>query len=169
MTRVLLVGLMASGKSTVGQAISAATGWPAIDNDVLLERSTGSTAAELLAAHGVERLRAAESDVLTLTLSFPPPLVAGVAAGIVLDPRDRERLRAGGHVVWLRAPMSMLVRRVARPGHRPFMVGDPATVLRAMAAEREPLFAEVADQVLDMATMSAAEAARAVIAAVAPD
>jgi len=166
MTRVLLVGLMASGKSTVGQAISALTGWPALDNDALLERSTGSTAAELLATHGVEHLRAAESDVLTLTLSMPAPLVAGVAAGTVLDPRDRERLRSGGHVVWLRTPVSTLVRRVSRYSSRPFLSGDPATVLRAMAAEREPLLAEVAHQVLDMQGLSAAEAARQVVAAV---
>lgn len=166
MTRVLLVGLMASGKSTVGQAVSALTGWPAIDNDALLERSTGSTAAELVAAHGVERLRAAESDVLTLTLSMAGPLVAGVAAGIVLDPRDRERLRLGGHVVWLRTPVSTLVRRVSRVNSRPFLSGDPATVLRAMAAEREPLFAEVAHQVLDMEGLSAAQAADQVLAAV---
>ncbi len=166
MTRVLLVGLMASGKSTVGQAISVLTGWPAIDNDALLERCTGSTAAELVAAHGVEHLRTAESDVLALTLSMPAPLVAGVAAGTVLDPRDREKLRAGGHVVWLRTPVSTLVRRVSHVDSRPFLSGDPATVLRAMAAEREPLFAEVAHQVLDMQGLTAAQAADQVVAAV---
>jgi len=166
-TRVLLVGLMASGKSTLAQAISAASGWPVIDNDMLLERATGSTAAQLLATHGEQRLRDAESDVLTLTLSMPGPLVAGVAAGTVLDPRDRERMRSGGHVVWLRTPVSTLVRRVSRPGHRPFVHSDPATVLRAMAAEREPLFTEVAHQVLDMDSLTPTSAARHVLDAVA--
>lgn len=168
MTRVLLLGLMASGKSTLAQAISALSGWPAIDNDELLERSTGSTAAQLLATHGEQHLRAAESDVLTLTLSMPGPFVAGVAAGTVLDPRDRERMRSGGHVVWLRTPVSTLVRRVSRSGHRPFVSSDPRTVLRAMAAEREPLFAEVAHQVLDMDSLTTASAARQVLDAVAP-
>lgn len=167
MTRVLLVGLMAAGKSTLAQAISASTGWPALDNDVLLERSTGSTAAELLAAHGVEHLRAAESDVLTLTLSMPAPLVAGLAAGSVLDQRDRERIRSGGYVVWLRTPVSTLVRRVSRSRHRPLFAGDPATVLRAMAAERDPFYAEVAHLVLDMGELSSEQAVRQVIAAVA--
>lgn len=166
-TRVLLVGLMASGKSTLAQAISAASGWPAIDNDMLLERATGSTAAQLLATHGEQHLRDAESDVLTLTLAMPGPLVAGVAAGTVLDPRDRERMRSGGHVVWLRTPVSTLVRRVSRSGHRPFVDSDPATVLRAMAAEREPLFTEVAHQVLDMDSLTPTSAARHVLDAVA--
>lgn len=167
MTRILLLGLMASGKSTLAQAISDSSGWPAIDNDVLLERATGSTAAQLLATHGEQHLRAAESDVLTLTLSLPGPLVAGVAAGTVLDPHNRERMRSGGHVVWLRTPVSTLVRRVSRPGHRPFVADDPASVLRAMAAEREPLFTEVAHQVLDMDSLTPASAARQVLDAVA--
>jgi shikimate kinase len=166
MTRVLLVGLMATGKSTVAQAISKATGWPSLDNDALLERSTGSTAAALLAEHGLERLRAAESDVLTLLVSMPGPFVAGVAAGTILDPRDRERIRTGGHVVWLKTSVPTLVRRVAKQGGRPWLDGDPATALQAMAAEREPLYAEVADQVLDMDRLNAADAARAVLTAV---
>lgn len=160
------MGLMASGKSTVGEALSAATGWPLLDNDALLERSTGRTAVELLAAEGIERLRAAESDVLTLTLSMPAPLVASVPAGIVLDPRDRARLRAGGHVVWLRTPVSILVRRVSKKDHRPFLNGDAAAALRAMAAEREPLYAEVAHQVLDMQKLTTAQAVREVRSAV---
>lgn len=166
MTRVLLVGLMASGKSTLSQALSAASGWPTLDNDVLLERSTGLTAVELLEQHGLERLRAAESDVLTLTLAVPGPVVAGVPAGVVLDPRDRERLGAGGHVVYLRVPVSVLVRRVSKRDHRPFLDGDPATALRAMHAERDPLYTEIADQVLDMQLLSPTQAAREVLQAV---
>jgi shikimate kinase len=166
LTRVLLTGLMATGKSTVGRAIASATGWPCLDNDALLERSTGTTAAELLAEHGIERLRAAESDVLTLLLGMPGPFVAGVAAGTVLDPRDRERIRAGGHVVWLKASVPTLLRRVSTQARRAWLDEDPATVLRAMAAEREPLYAATAHQVLDMDRLTATQAAQQVVSAV---
>ncbi len=166
MTRVLLVGLMGAGKSTVAEAVSAATGWPALDNDVLLQRSTGSTAAALLAEHGVERLRAAESDVLTLLLAMPGPYVAGVAAGTILDPHDRERMRAGAHVVWLKVGVETLVGRVAKQGRRAWLDEDPQTVLRAMAQEREPLYAATAHQVLEMERLTPAQAAREVLAAV---
>ena len=165
MTRVLLTGLMATGKSTVGQAIAGITGWPCLDNDALLERSTGSTAAEILAEHGEQRLRSAESDVLTLLLAMPGPFVAGVAAGTVLDPEDRSRIRAGGHVVWLRTPVETLVRRVGRQGGRAWLDDDPGSVLRTMAQEREPLYAETAHQILDMEHLSPAQAAREVVAA----
>ena len=137
-----------------------------MDNDAMLERSVGCTAVELFQAQGLAALRSAESDVLTLTLSMPGPLVAGVAAGVVLQARDRERLIAGGHVVYLRTPVSLLVRRMSRQNHRPFLDGDVAAALPAMAQEREPLYVEVADQVLDMQALTPAQAAREVIRAV---
>lgn len=163
---MLLVGLMATGKSTVGQAIAALTGWPCLDNDVLLERSTGRTAAQLLAEHGVEHLRAAESNVLTLLLSLPAPYVAGVAAGTVLDPYDRQRMRSAGHVVWLRTSTPILARRVATQSARAWLDESPEAVLTAMAAERHPLYAEIAHQVLDMDRLTPAAAARQVVKAV---
>ncbi|MBC7375715.1 MAG: serine transporter [Frankiales bacterium] len=165
MTRVLLVGLMAAGKSIVSQAISAASGWPALDNDVLLERSTGLTAVQLLETRGPHALRSAESDVLTLTLSMPGPLVAGVPAGVVLDEGDRMRLSAGGHVVYLRTPVSLLVRRVSGRDHRPFLDGDVTGALRAMSEQRDPLYVEVAHQVLEMQFLTPVQAARQVLAA----
>lgn len=163
MTRVLLLGSMGTGKSTVGEAIALLTGWPHLDNDVLMQRTTGSTAAELLATHGVERLRASESDTLTLVLGLPGPLVAGVAAGVVLDPADRERLRAGGHVVWLRASVPVLVRRVGRGTGRPWLDGDPGELLTRLAAERDPLYAEVAHQVIDTDVTPAGRIARDIL------
>jgi shikimate kinase len=164
-TRVLLVGLMATGKTSVGLAIAAETGWPCLDNDVLLERSAGATAAEILAEHGEERLRSAEADVLTLLLSMPPPLVAGVAAGTVLEERNRERMRSGGHVVWLRTPPEVLARRVARQGGRPFLDDDPLPVLQAMSEERASLYESTAHQVLGADRLTPAQAAREVLAA----
>ena len=168
MTRVLLVGLMATGKSTVGEAVAQLTGWPCLDNDTLLERSAGRTAAELLAEEGEPALRSAESDVLTLLLAMPGPFVAGVAAGTVLDPHDRERMRAGGHVVWLKSSVPTLVRRVSKQGGRAWLDDDAETVLSAMAAEREPLYASMAHQVLDMDRLTPAQAARAVVGALPP-
>jgi len=165
--RVLLVGLMATGKSTLGRAISERTGWPAYDNDELLQAKTGSTPAELLASSGEQAMRAAESDVLAHTLRLPAPLVAGVAAGTVLDPVNRRRLQDGGHVVWLRTPVATLVTRVTGDNHRPFLSEDPARALQEMADVRHPLYAEVAHQELDMDALSVQEAAALVIEAVA--
>jgi len=163
--RVLLVGLVAAGKSAVLEAVAGSTGWPGLDDELLLERSAGVSAASLLSAGGEAALRSAESHVLTLTLSMPPPLVASVASAVVLDGRDRERLRSGGHVVWLRASVPTLVRRLGKQPRPPIPAGEATATLQAMARVRDPLYAEVADQVLDMDVLTPAHAAREVITA----
>lgn len=165
MTRVLFVGSMATGKTTVGLALAARTGWPCIDNDVLLERSAGLAARELLARDGEPALRRAESHVLAMILGMPAPLVAGVAAGVVLDPADRERLRTGGHVVWLRATLDTLVSRVSAGTDRPWLGDDPRATLARLAAERSSLYEQVASQVVDVDGKAPGEVAREVIEA----
>lgn len=162
--KVLLVGLMGSGKSSVGAALSARLGWPYLDNDALLERSEGCTAPELLEAQGEPALRQAESQVLTLLLGMPGPMVGGVPAGVVLEESDRARLAtAGCHVVWLRATPAVLARRVGNGGGRAWLGDDPTTVLRRLAAERNDLYAEVADQVVDVDALPVGAVAKAVL------
>ncbi len=165
MRRVLLLGSMGAGKTTVGEALAARTGWPHLDNDAVLRALTGRDARQLL-AEGEPVLRAAESRALAHVLALPEPLVAGVAAGVVLDPADRARLRDGGHVVWLRAPVDVLARRVGTGTGRPWLGDDPGAALRALAAVRDPLFAEVAAQVVDVAQRTPAQVVDDVLAAV---
>ena len=164
---MLLVGLPGAGTSTVAEAVAAVTGWPVLDDALVLERSAGASAEELLARGGEAALRSAESDVLTLLLSLPPPLVASVPSAVILDRRDLDRLRAGGHVVWLRASPATLARRSAREAGRVRVAEDPLAVLRELAQRRDRLYASVATQVLDMDVLSPVHAARQVVAAVA--
>ena len=168
MSRVLLIGMMATGKTTVGRAIAAQTGWPYIDNDDLVVRATGLTARDLLARDGEPALRAAESAVLTVLLEMPSPLVAGVPGGLVLDAGDRGRLRRGGHVVWLRAQVATLAERVGPAADRPWLGDDTAAALARLSAERAPLYAEVATQVVDVDGRSPDELAGLVLSALGP-
>ncbi len=146
--RVLLVGMMGSGKSTIGRHLSAATGWPYVDNDELVRRSRGTTAREVLAAGGEEALRDAEADALALGLEMPAPVIVGVAAGTILDSSQRQAMAGGGIVVWLRAGAVVLAERAAGAPHRPWLDDDPVGWMAAALAEREPLYGEVADVVL---------------------
>jgi shikimate kinase len=163
--RVLLVGLVAAGKSAVLEAVAGATGWPCMDDALVLERSAGRSAASLLADGGQAALRTAESHVLTLTLSMPPPLVATLPAAVVLEASDRRRLGAGGHVVWLRASVPTLMRRMAEHEHPTVPDGDPGPLLQELARSLEPLYAEVANQVVDTDRLTPVQAARQVVSA----
>ena len=169
MTRVLLIGMMATGKSTVGTAIAKRTGWTYVDNDELVVARTGLTARALLARDGEPALRAAESAVLGDALALPRPVVAGVPGGVVLDPDDRARLREGdGHVVWLRARLETLVERVGSAADRPWLGDDTAAALARLSAERAPLYAEVAAQVVDVDGRTPDELAGQVLEALGP-
>lgn len=149
--RVLLVGMMAAGKTSLGRALSDATGWPYLDNDELVERATGRPTPEVLAGGDEATLRAAEAAALDEALAAEPPVIAGVAGGVVTDPELRRRLAAEGFVVYLRAPVELLVERVGRGSDRPWLQGDPAAALQRLFEGREERYVEVADLVLDVA------------------
>ena len=162
--KVLLIGMMGCGKTTVGTALSARIGWPYLDNDVMLERTTGQTAADIVVTDGEDALRVAESRVLTFMLGMPTHIVGGVAGGVVLDDGDRSRLAASdAHVVWLRASPKVLARRVGSGAGRPKLGSDPEAALRKLAAERNPYYEQVADQVIDVDALAVGVIAKLVL------
>ena len=163
--RVLLVGMMGAGKTTVGQAVSALTGWRYLDNDELVEWATGHPTPELLADADETTLRRVEAAALDVALSVDPPVVAGVAAGVVVDPQARRRMREGSFVVYLRAPVSVLVERVGSGEGRPWLDGDPLTAMTRLSAGREELYVEVADLVLDVDQLTPEETAARIVGA----
>ncbi len=147
--RVFLLGLMGAGKTTVGLALAERTGWPYLDNDDLVRRSTGREPADIRATDGEDALHAAESGAFELALALEPPAIVGVAAGVVDEPDKRPRLKASGHVVWLRARPETLLRRVGSGEGRRVEATDPAWV-RQRAEKRAPLFAMTATQIVDV-------------------
>ena len=160
--RVVLLGMMGSGKTTLGRLLARRTGWAYHDNDVLLAEATGRTARELGQA-GAEALRAAEAAALRRALHLPPPVIVGAAAGVVTDPELRSLLSRAGVVVWLRAPAAVLAGRAASGTHRPWLEADAAAWIAATAAEREPLYRELADVVVDTAALSPPDTAERVL------
>lgn len=150
--RILLIGLMGSGKSTIGRRLSRETGWPYLDNDALLEAVTGRTAPDLIAEGGEAGLHAAEMAAFAYALTAPTPVIVGVAGWIVADRDGRERLRDAGTVVWLRArPETLHTRSGTGRGRRT----DATSVdwIRDVAEERADWFASVADLTIDVDRM----------------
>jgi shikimate kinase len=151
--RILLLGMMGAGKTSVGRAISARTGWPYRDNDELVAEISGLDTRSLLDERGEAAMRAAESQALVLATSTPPPFVAGIAAGVVQSADDRERLRtADGLVVYLHASVELLVERVGTGEGRPWLQPDPRSALQRLCDGREPLYREVSDLVVEVAS-----------------
>jgi shikimate kinase len=146
--RIVLVGSMGSGKTTIGRALAVRLGWRYWDNDAELRRVAGREAADVVATEGADRLHAIEADVFAEALAAPPPVVVSAPGSAALDPALPERL-AGEYVVWLRARPDTLAARVAAGPERPFVTADPAAVA-ALDAVRRPVFAAVATIVVDV-------------------
>jgi shikimate kinase len=146
--RVLLIGMMGAGKTTIGHALSTVLGWPYYDNDELLARAVGKDTRRVQEEDGILALRRAESAALDVALTEGGPLIAGVAGGIVTDPLDLQRLNRGGFVVWLRADIATLAARVAGTD-RPWLGGSPAAALSKLYAGREALYTAACTFVVD--------------------
>jgi shikimate kinase len=163
--RVVLVGMMGAGKTTVGHAIAAATGWRYVDNDELVEQISGVATCDLLQQRGEAAMRTAEAAAVEKVLAMEPPLVAGAAAGVVLDDDLCARLHAGAFVVYLRASLAVLQRRVAGTD-RPWLGVDPAVAMGELYQGREPRYQKLAHLVVEVDDATPADLARRIIDAI---
>jgi shikimate kinase len=161
--RILLVGMMGAGKTTVGELVATKLGWEYLDSDTEVEAATGLTVPELFARDGEAAFRDAESDALSLACASPRPAVVSVAGGAVLHPANRALLTASGTVIWLRARVETLARRVGDGAGRPLLGGDPLTALTELNEVRRPLYAEVAAATIDVDDLSPEEVASRVM------
>jgi shikimate kinase len=165
MRQVVLVGLMGSGKSTVGALVAPRLDRVFVDVDVLIARRTGKTVRELWEEGGEAAYRQLESDAVLWVLHDATPAVLAAPGGVVLDPVVRAEL-AHNVVVWLRTDPSTLAGRV-RPGdHRPLLGDHPAETLAAMADARDGLYREVAGATVDTDDRAPEAIADSVVAAV---
>ena len=140
----MLVGLMGTGKTTVGRLLAERLGLPHIDTDDLIVERTGHTVREIFEAEGEDAFRALETQVLLEALAATEPVVLAAAGGVVLAETNRQALReSGAFVVWLRADPSVLAGRVVGQGHRPLIDADPAGTLAQMLTARERLYRDV--------------------------
>jgi len=161
--RILLVGMMGAGKTTVGRLLAEKLGWDYLDSDEEVQAATGLTVPELFARDGEAAFRDAESAALARACADTEPVVVSVAGGAVLRPDNRSLLRASGRVVWLRARLATLTARVGDGVGRPLLDVDPAGTLAKLYDERRPLYEEVADLTVDVDGLTAPEVASLVL------
>ncbi len=145
---LVLVGLMGSGKTTIGRRLALRLALPFIDADTEIERAACCTIAELFERFGEAEFRLGERRVLARLLAGPQAVIA-TGGGAVTDADTRRLIRERAVSAWLRCRLPLLVRRVSGRSHRPLLAGvDPAVTLGRLLAEREPLYAE-ADLTID--------------------
>jgi shikimate kinase len=165
--RILLVGMMGAGKTTTGHLLAERLGWGYRDSDADVEAATGLTVPELFARDGEAAFRRAEATVLADACADPLPSIVSVAGGAVLSEENRRLIAASGTVVWLRASPETLAVRVGDGAGRPLLGDTPAAAVVRLSAVRAPLYAELADVVLDVDVLDPVTVADRIVEAVA--
>jgi shikimate kinase len=161
---VVLVGLMGTGKTSVGRVLAERTRRTLFDSDLIIEDRTGRTVRQIFLDDGEPAFRELETEVLLEALAVPAPAVIAAAGGVVLSERNREAMIAApAKVVWLRAEPEHLVDRVRTGVHRPAIDDDPLGTLCRMHEAREPLYRQVADMIISVDGRSVNEVAEAIL------
>lgn len=164
---VVLVGMMGSGKSSIGHALAERLHRDHADTDALVELGAKMTIRELFERHGEAEFRRAELWVLdkVLRLHEPGPPVVSAGGGIVTTPEARRMLGSSrAYVVWLRARPATLAARLAGVTDRPLLDGDAVGSLERLSQERAGWYAEVADRVVDVDERSVDEVVEELLA-----
>lgn len=139
---VVLVGMMGSGKSSVGKRLATRLGLPFVDADTEIETAANMSIADIFAQRGESEFRDGERRVIGRILSTRSPLVLATGGGAFMNAETRARIAEHGVSVWLKAEAEVLMRRVRRNAKRPLLqTADPDATMRRMLAEREPVYA----------------------------
>lgn len=142
---IILIGLMAVGKSTVGRLLSQALDMQFFDSDHEIEARAGAPVAWIFDVEGEAGFREREHHVLD-ELTQRSGIVLATGGGAVLNPCNRQLLAARGIVVHLDSPLERLVERTRRDRKRPLLRGgNVRETLTRLHGERDPLYREIAD------------------------
>ncbi len=162
---IVLVGMMASGKTTVGRFLAAQLDRQLLDLDSVLVEGMGMSISEAFDLHGEAWFRSQESAALVEVLRRPEPTIVSPGGGVVLAARNREVLKRSARNVWLRATPETIIRRVGSGSGRPLLAGNTEDRVRRIDAERRGLYAEVATVVVDVDDLTTPQIAECIRAA----
>lgn len=139
---LVMVGLMGCGKSSVGRRLAVRLGIPFVDTDEEIERVAGKSIVDIFSDWGEAEFRDGERRVIARLLGAGPQVLA-TGGGAFINPETREKIKAQGLSVWLKAELPVLMRRVAKRDTRPLLkTSDPEGTMRGLMDVRYPIYAE---------------------------
>lgn len=161
---IYLVGLMGSGKTTIGRMLARRMGRVFHDSDHEIVSRTGVRIPVIFELEGEAGFRRREAQVIA-ELAGEGAGVVATGGGAILDPANRKVMHDSGWVVYLDVPTPILLERTRNDSNRPLLqVADPAARLDALRTERDPLYREIADLIIDGARLNSGGAVNKIIA-----
>lgn len=147
---VILIGFMGSGKTTAGISLSYKLQCTFTDTDKMIERQEGRSISEIFAVEGERYFREKETELLRKWREGKARQVFSVGGGTPLSEENRKLLRALGTVVYLKVSAETVCERLKGDSTRPLLQGDdPMEKIRKLMGEREALYQEAADIVIE--------------------
>ncbi len=141
---ILLVGLMGSGKTSVGKRLSQKLNLPFVDGDREVEKAAGLSLIDILKCFGLQEYRAGEARVMKRLLQGAPCVLAS-GGGSFVAPQTREYAKKNAVTIWLKADVEVLYNRTAGRKHRPFLRGADDQLkdkLEKYISEEYPFYSE---------------------------
>ena len=146
---IFLVGLMGAGKTTVGRALAKKLNRRFIDSDQEIEARTGASISWIFEIEGEASFRQREAEVIR-DLAALDDIVLATGGGAILKPENRQCLKSHGTVIYLRASVGSILQRTSHDKSRPLLqTADPRAKIEQLLQEREPLYMEVADIIIE--------------------
>lgn len=162
---IVLVGFMGCGKSTVGREIGMQLNYPMMDTDNVIVESVGMPIAKIFSKHGEDHFRDLESDLLSQICETEcTKQIISTGGGLPVREKNRDWLKKLGYVVWLKASVDTVLKRTGKSNHRPLLnTKNPRDKIETMLAERDPIYSEVADLVINTDELEISETVHGII------
>jgi len=156
---IVLIGFMGCGKSHVGRELHQRLRYTLVDMDHVIEQRAGKPITAIFAEDGEQAFRDMETALLReLAEDSSQRHIISTGGGVIGREENRELLRKLGYVVWLHAPIEVILDRTAKNRDRPLLHGeDPAARARELLEKRKPLYQEAAHLKVDTAGLDCAE------------
>jgi shikimate kinase len=157
---IIFVGFMGAGKTSVALRVAALKGMDCIDMDSYLERGQELSVADIFAVYGEGYFRQLETDFLKGLLTRERTVLS-TGGGVVKRAENRALLKAAGTVVYLKVDADEALRRIGDVASRPMLLAGRAP--QQLLKERQPLYEQVADVVIDTNGLDVAAVAKRAI------
>lgn len=165
---VVLVGMMGSGKTSVGRRLAKVLGWPFQDADWAIEDAAGTSVANIFQEIGETAFRQSERQVIARLMDERHQQVLALGGGSFVADETRALIKERAISIWLDADIDVLVRRTARRDDRPLLRdGDPREILSRLLVDRRPTYAE-ADIMIDSGQGSLKDVVERILEALRP-
>lgn len=151
-TKIFLIGLPGCGKSTIGEMLARSLQCDFVDIDTEIEKTSGQLIKEIFVAKGESGFRALESQCLQNLIDSKKYLVISTGGGIVTQEINRKILSNQKLVVYLKADVNIIYKRIKYNNSRPLLQGDnPLEKIKKLADERDRYYYELAKFNIDTA------------------